>query len=194
MSLHKRFTQIFDSLTKNDLETALTLIFPLIDGAGKRIYGLNKNGERFRKVVDDNRDFLYWFISNGALHLTEKGELLFTINNKKHRLASALYTLSRNGLLHEGTSSDTIKFEGNKIGTNKLGQLCFPSSLVWGLALMLSYLECYKNSCPKNYVLSFNQEIIRTDTFWGSKEKITLLVSKGFEETRSANKKNQVDA
>ena len=54
----ERFKQIFERLCAEDFGTALTLICPLIDGAGKKLYGIKKPGERFKKVMSDNNPFL----------------------------------------------------------------------------------------------------------------------------------------
>lgn len=99
-----------------------------------------------------------------------------------------MYGLSRNGLLHEGVNSEYIKFEGNKIGENEEGQLCFPPSMVWGVALMLSYLSCYNKACPRNYALTFNKKSVKTDVFWGNEEALVSLISGSFGTANSAKK------
>ena len=168
----ERFKQIFDRLCAEDFGTALTLICPLIDGAGKKLYGIKKPGERFKKVMSDNNPFLYWMLTGGMFVMADGADFVFGREDKGNiNLGQSIYKLVRNSLLHEAELSEEIEFvdegrfgpEGNKI--------IFPKSLIWGLAFMLSYLECYKTDCPKNYQLSISGVPMPLSDTWGSKEK-----------------------
>ncbi|MDL1991912.1 hypothetical protein [Vibrio parahaemolyticus] len=172
--LERRFQQVFDSLCVEDYQSALTLICPLIDGAGKKLYGINKNGERFKKILADNNDFLYWMMSGGGLVLVNDADVNFIKNNKENTsLGQAVYKLVRNSLLHEAELSDKIEFvDDGKIGFYGDGKMVVPKNLIWSLAFMLVYLPCYRDSCPRHYKLNMCGVDMPFQECWGDKDKI----------------------
>ena len=104
--------------------------------------------------------------------MADGADLVFGRENKGNiNLGQSIYKLVRNSLLHEAELSEEIEFvdegrfgpDGNKI--------IFPKSLIWALAFMLSYLECYKTDCPKNYQLSISGVPMPLHDTWGNKEK-----------------------
>jgi len=173
MQLESRFEQIFDSLCSGDFGSALTLVCPLIDGAGKKLYGMKRTGDRFRKVISDNNDFLYWMMSGGMLKLDQGADLLFSRPDKPNiNLAQSLYKLVRNSLLHEGELSDEIEF----VDQNRFGpagrKIVLPKNLIWALAFMVVYLPCYRDNCPRTYSLRISGVQMPLQECWGDRSKI----------------------
>ena len=172
-NFEERFQQIFDRLCADDFSTGLTLICPLIDGAGKKLYGIKKPGERFKRVLSDNNDFLYWMLSGGMMVMAEGADLVFSREGKGNiNLGQSIYKLVRNNLLHEAELSDEIEFvDEGRFGPDG-GKVVFPKSLIWALAFMLCYLECYKDDCPRNYQLSISGVPMPLNELWGDKDKV----------------------
>lgn len=168
-----RFKQIFERLCAEDFSTGLTLICPLIDRAGKKLYGLKKPGERFKKILSDNNDFLYWMMTDGLIVMAEGADFIFIGNGKENvDLSQAIYKLVRNSLLHEAEISEKIEF----INEGRVGyvgdKIVFPKTLIFALAFMLSYLPCYENDCPRNYKINVSGVTLPLQDVWGNKEKI----------------------
>lgn len=171
--LERRFQQVFESLCAEDFGSALTLVCPLIDAAGKKLYGIKKPGERFKKVLEENNDFLYWMMTGGMLVMGKGADLVFSRKGKGNiNLAQSLYKLVRNSLLHEGELSEEIEF----VDDGKLGpdgeKVVFPKNLIWALAFMVTYLPCYRNNCPDSYRLSISGVPMPLQESWGSKDKV----------------------
>lgn len=173
MELERRFQQVFDSLCAEDFGSALTLVCPLIDGAGKKLYGIKKPGERFKKVLEDNNDFLYWMMTSGMFVMEKGADLVFSREGKGNiNLSQSIYKLVRNSLLHDGELSSEIEFvDDGRLGPSD-GKVIFPKNLIWALAFMVSYLPCYKNNCPHSYRLSISGISMPLQESWGSKEKV----------------------
>lgn len=180
--LANRFARIFDALGTNDFSSALTLICPLIDSAGKEIYGIKKNGERFKRVLRDNTDFLYWTISRGTLVLQKDTQFSFVRDGQEPTdLPHAIYKMVRNSLLHEAELSTEIEFnDGGSFGPRD-GKISFPKNLVWALALMLTYLPCYAKCCPNNYCITVSGHAIDLPACWGDREKIESALGQLFD-------------
>lgn len=176
----KRFQQIFDCLCEEDFSTALTLICPLIDGAGKKLYRIKKPGKRFKKVLTDNNSFLYWMLSNGMFIMEDGADLIFSRNNKEViNLSESIYKFVRNSLLHEAELSKEIEFVDGCIGPYN-DKIVLPKNLIWALAFMLIYLECYEKDCPQNYTLSISGVPIPLEDIWGNKEKVMAFFNDNF--------------
>ncbi|MCX8859952.1 hypothetical protein [Vibrio parahaemolyticus] len=180
-NFEKRFQQIFDRLCDEDYSTALTLICPLIDSAGKKIYGIKKPGERFKKVLTDNNSFLYWMMSNGIFIMEDGADLIFSRDNKGAvNLSQSIYKFVRNSLLHEAELSAEIEFvDEGRIGPDG-DRVVFPKNLIWALAFMLTYLECYSNDCPKIYSLSISGIPMPLSKVWGNKEEVMNFFNDNF--------------
>ena len=129
-SLERRFELIFESLCKEDFGSALTLVCPLIDAAGKELYGINRTGERFRKVLEENNEFLHWMMTGGLVVLGKGADLVYSRKGKKDiTLTQAVYSLIRNSLLHEGLLSDEIEFvDDTRLGPFR-NRILFPKNL-----------------------------------------------------------------
>ncbi|MEL6441506.1 MAG: hypothetical protein AAFQ80_19920 [Cyanobacteria bacterium J06621_8] len=169
-----RFRQIFYQICAEDYSTALTLICPLIDRAGKEIYGIKKTGVRFKKVIYDNNDFIYWMMSGGVLIMDKDAKFIFNREGKENiDLAQSIYKFVRSNLLHEAELSDQIKFTKEITFGPNGNKLIFPINLIWALVFMLSYLDCYKGDFPKkDYQLSICGVQVPLCEIWGNKEKV----------------------
>ncbi|EIJ0972611.1 hypothetical protein K6U26_09955 [Vibrio parahaemolyticus] len=186
--LERRFEQVFESLCEDDYDSVLTLLCPLIDGAGKKMYGIKKTGVRFQKVLKDNNDFLYWVITGGVLTLDKEADFVFIGEGKdKTNLSRAIYSLVRNSLLHEGELSEKIEF----VDVAKFGpdgeKVVFPKSLIWALAFMVAYLPCYQDACPKHATLSVSGISTPLHEFWGNKDKVMTFIRKNCFKIRVLN-------
>ena len=170
--LERRFQQVFETLCAGDFGSALTLVCPLIDRAGKKLYGIKKPGERFKKVLDDNSDFLYWMMSGGKFVVGKGIDVVFCRKDKGNiNLAQSIYKFVRNNLLHDGELSEEIEFVDEcRIGPDG-DKVVFPKNLIWALVFMVSYLPCYKNNCPNSYELSVSGVPIPLQEIWGNKDK-----------------------
>ena len=173
MELARRFQQIFECLCSEDYGSALTLVCPLIDGAGKKLYRIKKTGKRFKKGLEDNNDFLYQMMTNGMFRMEKDADLVFYRKGKENiNLSQSIYKLVRNSLLHEGELSSEIEFvDDGRLGPDD-GKVVFPKNLIWALVFMVSYLPCYKDSCPNNYILNISGVSIPLQEIWGNKEKL----------------------
>ncbi|OBS98266.1 hypothetical protein A9259_07355 [Vibrio cyclitrophicus] len=176
-----RFKQIFECLCNEDYSTALTLICPLIDKAGKNIYGIKKPGERFKKVLTDNNSFLYWMMSSGMFVMEDGADLIFGREGKGNvNLSQSIYKFVRNSLLHEAELSTEIEFvDDGRLGPDG-DKVLFPKNLIWALAFMLAYLECYKKDCPKDYSLKISGVPMPIKQLWGSKKEIMAFFNENF--------------
>jgi len=172
-NLKHRFQQVFESLCAEDFGTALTLVCPLIDGAGKKLYGIKKPGERFKKVLEENNDFLYWMMTGGMFVMEKGADIIFARTGKENiNLSQSIYKLVRNSLLHEGELSEEIKFvDDGRLGPDG-DKVVFPKSLIWALAFMATYLPCYKNNCPDSYRLTISGVPMPLQESWGNKDNI----------------------
>ncbi|MEW8000627.1 MAG: hypothetical protein AB2795_18930 [Candidatus Thiodiazotropha endolucinida] len=181
MSLDKRFRQIFDNLIAKDYGSALTLICPLIDKAGKEIFGLKNTGKRFKKIINDNQEFLYWVMSNGGVLMTKDSKLYYDFGHYKTELPGLIYKLVRNNLLHEAEISDQILFVKEiRFGPQPDGTIVFPINLIWSMALMLTYLPCYERHCPSDLSVSLNDVNINFKDCWGDKDKLLSYINKAY--------------
>lgn len=111
--------------------------------------------------------------------MADGSDFVFGRENKEDiSLGQAIYSLVRNSLLHEGELSDEIEFVSDGRFGSDGHKIVFPKNLLWALAFMLSYLECYKNDCPVNYQLSISGIQMPINETWGSREKVMIFFNR----------------
>lgn len=189
-NLPDRFARIFEALSANDFSSALTLICPLIDSAGKEMYRIKKTGERFKRVLRENNDFLYWTITGGLFVLKKDTQFQFLREGKPPTdLPQSIYKMVRNSLIHEAEISTEFEFnDGGELGPRE-GRITFPKDLVWALALMLTYLPCYQDCCPHGYPLTLSGHRVNLTECWGDRQKLEAILRRVFGRDEPKNSK-----
>lgn len=171
------FERIFRGLNEGDFGLSLTLAFPLIDATGKMVYGVHGTGNRFRRVLQEETNFLCWMFSEGSMEILGKLTLYCPWDGKKPQtLADCIY-LVRNSLLHEGTLAPEIEFIDELRFGQRGGVMVFPKGLVWGLVFILTYQPCYKDCCPTDMRLIAGRVSIPLSAIWGSRARVREFFS-----------------
>lgn len=160
-SFSDRINDVVSDLSQRRFNVALTLLVTLIDRSAKDTYKIKKIGERFERMIDDNKDFLFWFNSGGSIMVGKE----ITILEKPFK--EIIYKLIRNCLVHDAELPEIDFVEGPTILSSKDGKIFFNTKLIFAFLLMICYLPCNKHRFPKNIVLNFNTRNINLDDFCG---------------------------
>lgn len=168
-------------IVKNDFDNALLNIVTIIDKSAKDIYGGNKVGKRFKKLLDDNQDILYLVMSGGKINVPHYADIRYCedkISLISHKLSDIIYEPLRNCLVHDAELPKSIII-GNKIGF-KNGYFQMPKMVVWGLVLMLIALPCNLKYKWDNFILIINRKPINFDDCWGNKKNLMDKLNQAF--------------
>jgi len=169
--ISKRIFETFRKLHEGDLENALLQVCLAIDATAKNKYGKKTGvGARFRKLIDDNEQFIRFVHMGGKTYLLVTGDLKFADRGK---ISNVVYKYMRNPLVHEGDSTSNIAFSTeSKIG-HEGEKFIVNHYLIWGLALVVVG-DSTNDNC------NFDEEIeilideveLKINSLWGSMDNI----------------------
>lgn len=98
-NLANRFIDVVFNLSNHRYDAAITLLSTLIDRTAKDTYQIKEVGVRFRKLIDDNADFILWYSTEGALQFSS-----VIIGDKT--IGTVFYKIIRNAEIHEAELRD----------------------------------------------------------------------------------------
>jgi len=177
-----RIAHAIQSFSLNDYESALLDIVTLIDSSAKKLYGTKKVGRRFRKLLDDKKELIFWLFTEGrfnvaGIHVTFNSGCN-TLSAKT--LSELLYDPLRTVLVHEAQFPKDMRITNDLTFGYENGVFFFPRSLVLALLLMLISLPCnlrYKE--PATYKLNLvNGTTIDFTGFWGNEQLLICELEK----------------
>ena len=157
--MENRILKIFEDLSSGHLESAFTLACTLIDRAGKELYKIKENGKRFRRLIDENERFIWWFVSKGKLKFAPNHGFLFhnTESNEKLRTSQILWKIGRNSVIHNGELDSRLEFvEDIKISFSG-NSIILPEKLLWAIALLLIVLPCYEKFRLSGTIIEYTE-------------------------------------
>lgn len=176
--MENRIQKIFEDLTAGRLESAFTLTCTLIDRAGKELYGIKKNGERFRRIIDENEHFLWWFVWKGRLKFAPKCGVSFhnTESNEKFRTSQILWKIGRNSVIHDGELDSRLEFVDNIEISFSANKVILPEKLLWALAILLIVLPCFEKFRMTGAIIDYNEGSrsveIPIGELWNNRESV----------------------
>lgn len=171
-----RLQNAAEFIVKRDFDNSLLNIVTIIDKSAKDTYHIDGVGKRFRKLLDDNQDLLYWVMTNGKAKPPIDSTILFSEDNfgsKTHTLSALIYKPLRNCLVHDAEIPKNIMI-GNKLGFEN-GNFNMPVLLIWGLLFMLISLPCNLHLKWDCCIIYYNNRPIDLNDCWGNKQ---LLMEK----------------
>ena len=145
--------EIIQNLQSKNYKTALTVILPLLDVSAKDEYklsGAGGVGKRFKKLFEENKDFLFWFNSGCCLMVAKD------INLGDLKFVDVLYSL-RNSLVHDA----------NLIYTNQDDKHIFNINLILALLIVVAYLPCNVRRFPTGISFELKGKHIILDSIRG---------------------------
>jgi len=158
---YERINDIVFNLQNKKYNSALTLIIPLIDRSAKDTYAIRKVGERFKKLINDNKDFIFWFGSGCVINVTNE----ININGKT--LPDIFYNMVRNCLVHDAELTNVEFIEGNTIISLDGQKIKFSINFIYSLFVFVCYLPCNANKIPKGITMNNNRIKIDIDNICG---------------------------
>ena len=195
MAISDRVGEAIKKLSEKDYENAIVQISIALDSTSKRVYGGNKVGERFRRFITENEEFIIYVTLGCSPRFYYEGD------SKEHgafrfgargKLANVIYKYVRNALLHEGDlSSDVVLREGPIMGYEE-GKFILGSEMIMGL--LLSVIGAPVNAqerLDEPCTFSRGDATLPLDELWGKLDTIKRAI--GYVE-KPSNKANAVDA
>ncbi len=176
--MENRILKIFEDLTAGRLESAFTLACTLIDRAGKELYGIKKNGERFRRLIDENECFIWWFVSKGKLKFAPNHGFSFhnTESNEKFRTSQILWKIGRNSVIHDGELDSRLEFVDDIKISYSGNKVILPEKLLWAIAMLLIVLPCFEKFRLAGAIIDYTEDSrsveIPIGELWNNRENL----------------------
>ena len=162
--------EIVQNLQNKNYKTALTLILPLLDVSAKDEYklgGAGVVGERFKKLFEENKDFIFWFNSGCCLLVIED------INFGDSSFVSILYSL-RNNLIHDSSFGNVDFVENGLIYSNQDNKHIFNINLILALLIVIAYLPSNLRRFPNGINFDLKGKHIILDSIRGRGKEDTF--------------------
>lgn len=173
MSRGNRLDEAVVKLFKGDLENALLQISTCLDATAKIKYPETKSvGQRIRRYVEDNLQFIFHMMTGGAVVF--RADVTF---DSFGDLPTLLYKTIRCGLVHDASLSETVSYKtGFYVGLDE-GKFIVTDSMLWGLVLLLIGDDANAGERLKSpHVLRAFQTNIELDRMWGRIRNIENIV------------------
>ncbi|MCT4665316.1 MAG: hypothetical protein N4A45_08815 [Flavobacteriales bacterium] len=149
--ISKKFFNANRALEENDLETAISCLYPIVDSFSKHHFPNRGVGNRFKNYIDSNESDLLYFFSNGT-NINLSG--FWDETQQKNMRISELFYKYRNSDVHDPSETETIlNFEkSNIIGTKQISH-----RMIFGLFLILWTDTICKDQIEKSLLQEFKK-------------------------------------
>ena len=175
MAIADRVEKAFIDLQGRDLENALIQISVAVDATAKRMRPKSGVGERCRKFIQSNEDFIYHFAMDGRLKLADGARLKF---GQAGDLGHILYKSVRCALLHEGDISSTVEFVSNLSLGHKGGKFLINEGMIFGLLFAIVAAPVNIRERTKSDLrIEYKGQPLNINELWGRPDLINTLVS-----------------
>lgn len=176
MTIANRVDEAFAKLRMNDLENALIQISIAVDATAKKANPPKMGvGNRCRKFISSNEDFIYYFTLSGMFRVGPQGTVNF---GKNIRFGEILYESVRCSLLHEGDISQKVAFtEALTLGHDPSGKFLINKNMLLGLLFaVISDPVNQHEKLKSDIVIDYNGVPLFINQLWGNPDEIKKRV------------------
>ena len=154
----------------------------MIDRSAKILYGTNKVGKRFRKLLDDKQGLILWMLFEGHLSAHSAHINFISVSGTRATLSEVIYSPLRNVLVHEGRLPENIRITSDATIGYKEDVFILSRAIIIALLLMLISLPFNARFKEfKTFILQFQSGLtLDLSDVWGNEHLLIAKLEKLF--------------